>query len=182
MAHIKIKGCGYCSKSRGCKIKKDFRDLASTNERYTEVKSNIHQIIPTYQRLNEFELICPFGDRKLNEGDKISFTLGIQRYIKTTLWDCDNDCDYCNNDNCDNGVVTFVNTRYKEYIKVAGTIVNLMRNDKWIISISEDEYHRIAKLCNTSDIKFFEEISEKLDPGQEFYMVFVSKEKYIEKV
>jgi len=190
MAVIKIKGCGYCSKSKGCKIKKSFRDLAATNERYTEVETfcGYFNSKSTYKRLNEFELKCPFVDRKYKSGDKVKITIGIQRYIKTTLWDCDisygdNDpCENCSIENCNDGVVTFKNTRYKEYVETEGVIVDLMRNDKWVIQLSEDEYKRLSLLCNELDLKFFEEVAEKIDQGREFYMVVISKEKYITKL
>jgi hypothetical protein len=190
MAAIKIKGCGYCSKSKGCKIKKSFRDLAASNDSYTEVETFCEYLNSktTHKSLNVFELKCPFVDRKYKSGDNVKVTVGVQRYIKTTLWDCDisygdNDpCDNCSIENCNSGVVTFKNTRYEKYIEVEGMVVNLMRNDKWVIKLSEDEYKRLSLLCNELDLKFFEEVSEKIDPEQCFYMVLISKEKYITKI
>lgn len=181
MAKIKIKGCGYCSKFKGCNIKKEFRGLASIYDNYTEIESTWYHsdLSYTHKRINEFELICPFGDRKYKDGDKIIFTLGIQRYKKTTKWECDNDCDGCCREDCEDGFITFENVRYKEKISVEGRIVNLYRNDKWVVSIEEKEWNRISELCNDSDLEFFEKIADIYNPGQEFHMVFVSKEKFI---
>lgn len=185
MAKLQIKGCGYCSKSKGCNIKKDFRQLSSKYDQYTEVKRKYYHIGLTYTSKieNIFTLECPFGDRKYNEGDKVEFSLGIQRYKHLTEWECDRDCDQCYDERCDvNGIITFENIRYKQKITVTGNIVNLYKNDKWVIAVDKHEWDKVSKLCNKEDIAFFEKISDTYDPGQEFHMCFISKEKFIKKL
>lgn len=182
MAKIKIKGCGYCSKSKGCNIKKEFRNLAGNFDKYTKIESYYMSGLKyTFNRLNEFTLVCPFGDRKYVEHDDVEVTIGIGRYEKITEWECNWNCDYCNRDDCEDGLLKFKNTRYTKYIKLRGKILNLYKNDKWVISIEEKEWKIVEPQLNDDDVKFFEQIANVYDPGQEFYMVILSKEKFIKK-
>jgi len=190
MATIKIKGCGRCSKSKGCGVKKVFRDISSKYDNESQIKyfNHLGELKESYKRFNEFELKCPFADRKYNNGEKVKFTCGIQRYIKLVLWDCDHDCDYCDKENCDDGIVTFENTRYKEYITIEGRIASLIKGDKWLIEVDSSEFLKFKDKLNELDLKFFEQISNTFNNKENIYQqvydgkMFVSKEKYIKKV
>jgi hypothetical protein len=188
MAKITIKGCGKCPKSKGCKIKKQFRDIAETMPHTYKYKDVFLGLDSNYTGYFKIKLDCPVKELRYKPNDKVLFTLGINRFTQEVKWDCDisygddDPCENCSIDNCNDGTVTFKNTRYKNYIECEGEIVGLMRGDKWVIKVEEKEWERISKLCNSIDIKFFEDVANSIDRGQEFYMVFISKEKYFEKL
>lgn len=189
MAKIKIKGCGRCTKSKGCELKKQFRSIAETMPHTYKTKEVFLGMNSNYTNYYEIDFNCPIADRKYKPDDMVNFTLGVQRYTQLVEWDCDifygddDPCEHCNKINdCKDSVVTFKNTRYKNYIKCEGSIVGLMRGDKWIIKVSEKEWERISKLCNSADVNILESIANTFDQGQEFYMVFVSKEKFIKLI
>jgi hypothetical protein len=189
MAKIKIKGCGNCTKSKGCEIKKQFRNIAQTMPHTYKTKEVFLGMNSNYTNYYEIDFKCPIADRKYKPDDKVIFTLGVQRYTQTVLWDCDisygddDPCEFCNKkDNCNESVVTFKNIRYKNYIECEGHIVSLIRGDKWIIKVSESEWERISKQCNHADLNIFESIANSIDCGADYYMVFISKEKFIQKL
>jgi hypothetical protein len=188
MAKITISGCGKCKKSKGCEIKKQFREAANLMPHTYKIRESWCGLNSDYEDYYEVKLRCPIMTPKYNENDKVLFTLGVQRFTQEIKWDCDisrgddDPCEFCTIENCDGGLVTFKNTRYKKYIECTGSIVGKMRADKWIIKVNESEWERISKLCNDIDIKFFEDVANSIDFGSEFFMVFVSKEKFFDKV
>ena len=173
MAKINI-NCGQCAKSKGCEIKKAFRNLATT------YKNEYYDI---------FKLKCPFKTRKYKPGDKVEFTIGIHRYSQEYEWECtwdDDYCDPCNNcrneEICINGTVTFINERYGKYVKIKGEIYSNYAHNKCIIVVDKSEFY--PHKVNEKDNKFLQEVSDKIIDDYESIdrdkqMYIISLEKYI---
>jgi hypothetical protein len=189
MAKIKINGCGYCSKSIGCKIKKDIRSLIDKYPLlpYDNGIGDIRHYNPI------FNLRCPYTSAKYKSGDKITFTIGIQRYIKTHKWECENECDYCKRENCEDGYINFENVRYGEYVQLNGVISNYYSNGKFVIKVSTYDINKIYDDLNDKDKSFINEVSEALGgcnvdgerpnsaffSHDDFYLLFISKQRFI---
>ena len=176
MAKIKI-NCGYCSKSKGCEIKKDFKKLSSEYKDFDEIKNEPGSIL-SYTRYYEFELKCPFKERKYKSGDEVYFTFGVGRYIKKREWECIFDCDGCHKD-CKDGIITFENIRYKKYITIKGKIVNPYRYDSYIISVDKKNFDIVKCDFNEKDIELIDKITSSIDLKYDEYIAIISKEKYI---
>jgi len=64
------------------------------------------------------------------------------------LWNCDGRA--C--DDCEDGVKTFENTRYKGYVEILGVIVGHSSYDVFAIAVKEEEFNKHKHLFNELDL------------------------------
>ncbi len=181
--------CRNCGNSKGCEIKKDFRNFVKDKSyaHYWETK---------------FELRCPLKTRVFDTGDKVVFTVGAGTYFKKHLWQCNfdyTDCDICkHNYNCDNGTVEFMNKRYAKYVQLEGEISSFYWNELWFVRVKTEDFEKIKSDFNDIDLKRIKEINEKYNVSGEYdefsdflagfkkvnrdYIIFISKRKFIKKI
>ena len=176
MAKIKI-NCGYCNKSKGCNIKKDFRKLANEYRNFDEIEGDFRM----YKQYYEFKLDRPFKERKYKTGDIVYFTFGTGRYLKKTEWECEWDCDYCCRKDCKDGIITFENIRHKKYITLKGKIINSYKHDSYIICLDEGHFRKVKHYFNEKDIELINKITDSIEHDG-FDMIVISKEKYIKNI
>lgn len=154
MSKITI-NCRHCKKQKGCKIKKEFRQLAET------FKSDIKNYEPI------FTLKCPHKTARFANNEKVLFTVSYGWHNIETYWQCDfeeKDCENCKNiDNCnDDEVVIFNRNGYKGVIEIEGKILNQSKRDLFVIKVSINEFNCIKSVFNKEDLKRINEISNSI--------------------
>ena len=131
MQNITI-NCKNCGKNNKCEIRRAFIETAS----------KFDTIINNYTI--KFQLKCPLKISKFKRGQKVNFTIGTNRYIRVTEWECDKREEYCScNNDCVDGIVTFKNNAYKNYIKLTGIFYDQYNSDKAIIAINLNKFNNI---------------------------------------
>ncbi len=160
MAKISI-NCRLCEKSKGCSIKKSFKDLAKSIEEENKYEG--------------FKLKCSEKTYKWKTKDRIFAKIGIGRHMTKTEVECNRttadaygdeeyDCKGCSlSDNCEDTIITYEHLKYSEYIEVEGIVSNHYKGDLFAIAIKMPKHENLTKL----DIKYFE---SKFDEHMSSYL------------
>jgi hypothetical protein len=146
-AKIKI-NCGYCGLNNGCMIRAKFKALAKGFTSESE---------------HTFSLKCPFKTPKYTKGQLVVFTVGYGRHKEPFVWKCNidpQDCENCKNESlCNDGLVTFQNTRYNGYVEILGEIYNYYKNGIFIIKVNVTDFQDVAIQFSQDEVKKIKDIS-----------------------
>ena len=150
--------CGYCSNRKGCKIRNEFIKTAKQFKNKGFVR--------------QFKLDCPFKTQKYKNGSEVIFTVSFGAHKEKYEWECDWDVENCNNCsneyNCVDGIVTFINKRYKGNVELKGRIYGYANKGKYIIKVERQEFLKVKKYFNRY--------------GFEYISYFITTQKYIKKI
>jgi len=149
MNNISI-NCGFCRKTKGCKIKKDIRSFFSSYE----------------LKYDKFKLKCPLYEYEYKELDKVVISIGYGAHKVINEVDCWFDCDHhsCSNckfsDKCDDGLITFRNKKYKGHIEFNGEVVSGYNRTKYVVRVLRSDFNNFSQF-NRYDKLIYNAISEK---------------------